>query len=64
MTIGTSLVRAGSLLAIHRSPLPAARPHNNCGAHGLSRRSKVKAEVARPTHVPIIIGKWYNSLTV
>ena len=36
-TIGTNLGRAGS-------PLPAARPDNDCGAHG----------VTRPTNVPII----------
>src|ERR1039458_1238942 len=38
-TIGTNLGRAGS-------PLLAARPHNDCGAHG----------VTRPTHVPIPTG--------
>ena len=32
------------------SPLPAARPYNGCGAHG----------VTRPTHVPISAGKWYD----
>jgi hypothetical protein len=42
MTIGTNLGRAGS-------PLPAAYPHNDCGAHG----------VTRPTHVPISNGNWY-----
>jgi hypothetical protein len=42
MTTGTNLGRAGS-------PLPAARPHNDCGAHG----------VTRPTHVPIPTGNWY-----
>jgi hypothetical protein len=34
MTTGTNLDRAGSLLAIYRSPLPAACPHNDCGVHG------------------------------
>jgi hypothetical protein len=41
--------RAGSLLAIHRSPLPAARANANDGAHGLSRHSLATAEVTRPT---------------
>ncbi|MGD0207703.1 MAG: hypothetical protein ABSC89_08885 [Verrucomicrobiota bacterium] len=44
MTTGTNLGRAGS-------PLPAARPHNDCGADG----------VARPTHVPIPTGNWYHA---
>ena len=43
-TIGTNLGRAGS-------PLPAARPDNDCGAHG----------VTRPTNVPIIIGERYHT---
>jgi len=42
MTTGTNLGRAGS-------PLPAVRPHNDCGAHG----------VTRPTNVPIPTGNWY-----
>ncbi|MGA2180578.1 MAG: hypothetical protein ABSH15_13460 [Verrucomicrobiota bacterium] len=42
MTTGTSLGRADS-------PLPAVRPHNDCGAHG----------VTRPTNVPIVSGNWY-----
>jgi hypothetical protein len=41
--------RAGSLLAIYRSPLPAVREQAKHGAHGLSRRSIAKAEVMRPT---------------
>ncbi|MGA2180602.1 MAG: hypothetical protein ABSH15_13580 [Verrucomicrobiota bacterium] len=32
------------------SPLPAACTQHGCGAHGLSRRSKAKAEVTRPTN--------------
>ena len=43
MKTGTNLGRAGS-------PLPAARPHNDCGAHG----------VTRPTNVPIPTGNWYQ----
>ncbi len=31
------------------SPLPAARPNTNDGAHGLSRHSQATAEVTRPT---------------
>ena len=54
MTTGTNLGRAGSLLSIHRSPLPAVRPHNDCGAHG----------VTRPTNVPIPTGNWYNPASV
>jgi hypothetical protein len=45
MTTGTNLGRAGSL--------PTARPHNDGGAHG----------VTRPTHVPIPTGKWYENET-
>jgi hypothetical protein len=67
MTTGTNLGRAGSPSAFAarqsaapaRRWLPAARPHNDCGAHGLSRRSKAKAEVTRPAHVPIPTGNWY-----
>jgi hypothetical protein len=43
MKTGTNPGRAGS-------PLPAAHPHNNCGAHG----------VARPANVPITTGNWYH----
>ena len=50
MTTRTNLGRAGSLLAIYRSPLPAARSFANRGAHG----------VTRPTNVPISTGNWYN----
>ena len=50
MTTRTNLGRAGSLLAIYRSPLPAARSFANRGAHG----------VTRPANVPISTGNWYN----
>ena len=43
MTTGTNLGRAGS-------PLPAARPFANHGAHG----------VTRPTNAPISTASWYN----
>jgi hypothetical protein len=46
MTTGTNLGRASN-------PLPAARPHNDCSAHGLSRHNHATAEVTRPTIVPI-----------
>jgi len=55
--------RAGSPLAIHRSPLPAAD-----GAHGLTGHSNATAEVARPTDIPIIVfspgthGNWDDLL--
>ncbi|MGD0261696.1 MAG: hypothetical protein ABSD29_18040 [Verrucomicrobiota bacterium] len=42
MKTGTNLGRAGS-------PLPAARPHDVCGAHG----------VTRPANVPTYNGNWY-----
>jgi hypothetical protein len=53
MTTGTNLGRAGS-------PLPAARPFANHGAHGLSRHSHATAEVTRRTTAPISAGNWYN----
>ncbi len=43
MTTLTNFGRAGS-------PLPAAHPHNDGGAHG----------VTRPTHVPIPAGNWFT----
>jgi hypothetical protein len=61
MTTGTTLGRAGSLLAtcsrfigVHRSPLPAARPHNDCGAHGVRlsekyRRCELYETLTHPT---------------
>jgi len=42
--------RAGSLLAIHRSPLPAAHQPDNCGAHG----------VTRPTNAPNLFKKSFE----
>jgi len=50
MTTGTNLGRAGSLLAIHRSPLPAAHQPDNCGAHG----------VTRPTNAPNLFKKSFE----
>jgi hypothetical protein len=46
MTTRTNLGSVGRPLAIHRSPLPAARPFANHGAHG----------VTRPTQMLILTG--------